>query len=326
MALEVCCRNVSSSKARATISRALDEDRATGAGRYDGGDRADRLPGTTAALITARAQACDRPGWDVANCWCSRGDRRDGYRVIRTASTTTGAAAAGAGAPLLTIEAQMVGVVVDGRAEPCSPGCQPVRGSPPHGGVGRRRAFGTKAKIPRHPPTDAPGLRALQKYAVRWSAVAMSTTGSAWATRAVIQKTNHFVAEAGSVLGPRRWGRRGVAGPPRPILPCEVERSRLRSSRLGDEVLGGGEAELVLLDNSSLGRPRVCVFATPRPARRAPATNWSPQAGCFVGLRRLRPAEPKRVWISCRRRNHPTPARSARHRIGYGPHLGWPRV
>ncbi|OBG55752.1 nicotinate-nucleotide diphosphorylase (carboxylating) [Mycobacterium sp. E188] len=113
---------------------------------------------------------------------------------------------------------------------------------------------GTKAKI-RDTRKTLPGLRALQKYAVRAGGGVNHRLGLG---DAALIKDNHVVA-AGSVVGALRAGRDAA-----PDLPCEVEVDSLEQL---DEVLAE-KPELVLLDNFPVWQTQMAVQ---RRDARAPA-------------------------------------------------------
>jgi nicotinate-nucleotide pyrophosphorylase (carboxylating) len=113
---------------------------------------------------------------------------------------------------------------------------------------------GTKAKI-RDTRKTLPGLRALQKYAVRVGGGVNHRLGLG---DAALIKDNHVVA-AGSVVDALRAVRAAAPG-----LPCEVEVDSLEQL---DELLGE-EPELILLDNFPVWQTQMAVQ---RRDTRAPA-------------------------------------------------------
>ena len=113
---------------------------------------------------------------------------------------------------------------------------------------------GTKAKV-RDTRKTLPGLRALQKYAVRVGGGVNHRMGLG---DAALIKDNHVVA-AGSVVDALRAVRDAA-----PDLPCEVEVDSLEQL---DEVLGE-KPELVLLDNFPVWQTQMAVQ---RRDARAPA-------------------------------------------------------
>jgi nicotinate-nucleotide pyrophosphorylase (carboxylating) len=114
---------------------------------------------------------------------------------------------------------------------------------------------GTKAKI-RDTRKTLPGLRALQKYAVRVGGGINHRMGLG---DAALIKDNH-VAAAGSVLAALREVRSTA-----PELPCEVEVDSLEQL---DEVLAE-DVELILLDNFPVWQTQI---AAQRRDARAPST------------------------------------------------------
>ena len=106
-------------------------------------------------------------------------------------------------------------------------------------------AAGTGAEI-RDTRKTLPGLRALQKYAVR---VGGGTNHRLGLGDAALIKDNH-VAAAGSVVAALREVRSAA-----PDLPCEVEVDSLEQL---DEVLAEG-VELVLLDNFPVWQTQIAV-------------------------------------------------------------------
>ena len=104
---------------------------------------------------------------------------------------------------------------------------------------------GTKAKI-RDTRKTLPGLRALQKYAVRVGGGVNHRMGLG---DAALIKDNH-VAAAGSVVDALRAVRAAA-----PDLPCEVEVDTLEQL---DEVLGE-DVQLVLLDNFPVWQTQIAA-------------------------------------------------------------------
>ena len=121
---------------------------------------------------------------------------------------------------------------------------------------------GTKAKV-RDTRKTLPGLRALQKYAVRVGGGVNHRLGLG---DAALIKDNH-VAAAGSVVAALRAVRAAA-----PELPCEVEVDSLEQL---DDVLGE-EPELVLLDNFPVWQTQVAVQ---RRGARAPAVKLESSGG-----------------------------------------------
>ena len=121
---------------------------------------------------------------------------------------------------------------------------------------------GTKAKI-RDTRKTLPGLRALQKYAVRVGGGVNHRMGLG---DAALIKDNH-VAAAGSVVAALRAVRAAA-----PDLPCEVEVDSLEQL---DEVLAA-DVELVLLDNFPVWQTQIAVQ---RRDTRAPETKLESSGG-----------------------------------------------
>jgi len=121
---------------------------------------------------------------------------------------------------------------------------------------------GTNAKI-RDTRKTLPGLRALQKYAVRVGGGVNHRMGLG---DAALIKDNH-VAAAGSVVAALRAVRAAA-----PDLPCEVEVDSLEQL---DEVLAE-DVELVLLDNFPVWQTQIAVQ---RRDSRSPATKLESSGG-----------------------------------------------
>ena len=121
---------------------------------------------------------------------------------------------------------------------------------------------GTHAKI-RDTRKTLPGLRALQKYAVRVGGGVNHRMGLG---DAALIKDNH-VAAAGSVLAALKAVRAAA-----PDLPCEVEVDSLEQL---DDVLGA-DVELVLLDNFPVWQTQIAVQ---RRDSRSPATKLESSGG-----------------------------------------------
>ena len=122
--------------------------------------------------------------------------------------------------------------------------------------------LGTKAEI-RDTRKTLPGLRALQKYAVRVGGGVNHRMGLG---DAALIKDNH-VAAAGSVVAALREVRSAA-----PDLPCEVEVDSLEQL---DEVLAEG-VELVLLDNFPVWQTQIAVQ---RRDSRSPQTKLESSGG-----------------------------------------------
>ncbi|BBX70431.1 carboxylating nicotinate-nucleotide diphosphorylase [Mycolicibacterium psychrotolerans] len=121
---------------------------------------------------------------------------------------------------------------------------------------------GTSAQI-RDTRKTLPGLRSLQKYAVRVGGGVNHRLGLG---DAALIKDNH-VAAAGSVVAALRQVRAAA-----PDLPCEVEVDSLEQL---DEVLAEG-VELVLLDNFPVWQTQIAVQ---RRAARSPETKLESSGG-----------------------------------------------
>jgi nicotinate-nucleotide pyrophosphorylase (carboxylating) len=124
---------------------------------------------------------------------------------------------------------------------------------------------GTPTRI-RDTRKTVPGLRALQKYAVRCGGGVNHRMSLG---DALLIKDNHVLA-AGSVTAAVRAAREAA-----PELPCELEVDSLAQL---DEALPLG-LELVLLDNFS---PRECAEAVRRRDARAPGTGLEASGGLTV--------------------------------------------
>ena len=156
---------------------------------------------------------------------------------------------------------------------------------------------GTKARI-RDTRKTLPGLRALQKYAVRVGGGVNHRMGLG---DAALIKDNH-VAAAGSVVAALRAVRAAA-----PDLPCEVEVDSLEQL---DEVLAE-DVQLVLLDNFAVWETQI---AAQRRDTRAPARAAGILRRAVAGERgRLRE---HRGGLPGRRRAHAFGA-GARHRAGH---------
>jgi nicotinate-nucleotide pyrophosphorylase (carboxylating) len=234
-------------EARATITRALDEDL-----RY--GPDVTTHATVPADAITKAAMVTREPGVaagvDLALLVLDEVLGADGYRVTgrvedgarldaRDALLTVEADARG----LLTAERTMLNVVchLSGIATETARWVAAVEG--------------THAKI-RDTRKTLPGLRALQKYAVRVGGGVNHRMGLG---DAALIKDNH-VAAAGGVVEALRAVRAAA-----PDLPCEVEVDSLEEL---DAVLAEN-VELVLLDNFPVWQTQIAVQ---RRDSRAPAT------------------------------------------------------
>ncbi|MFR9731650.1 carboxylating nicotinate-nucleotide diphosphorylase [Saccharopolyspora sp. MS10] len=132
-----------------------------------------------------------------------------------------------------------------------------------------RAVEGTGCRI-RDSRKTLPGLRVLQKYAVRCGGGVNHRMGLG---DAMLIKDNHVVA-AGSAVAALRACRAHA-----PELPIEVEVTTLEEL---DEVLEEG-AELVLLDNFS---PQDCADAVRRAKEISPGTELEASGGLALGVAR----------------------------------------
>jgi nicotinate-nucleotide pyrophosphorylase (carboxylating) len=241
-------------EARETIKRALDEDLRYGPDVTTSATVPDGAT-TTASLITRQPGVI--AGVDVAQLVLDEVLGPGGYRVLNRVDDGVRLQP---GAALLTVEAQTLGLLTAERT---------LLNLVSHlSGIATATAawvdavHGTKAKI-RDTRKTLPGLRALQKYAVRVGGGVNHRFGLG---DAALIKDNH-VAAAGSVVAALRAVRAAA-----PDLPCEVEVDSLEQL---DEVLGE-EAELVLLDNFPVWQTQIAVQ---RRDSRAPATKLESSGG-----------------------------------------------
>ncbi|MDT5210568.1 MAG: hypothetical protein QOF67_2983 [Mycobacterium sp.] len=245
-------------EARRVIARALEEDL-----RY--GPDVTTLATVPADTTTTASMATREPGViagvEVALLVLDEVIGLDGYQVKHRVDDGTpleaGAAALVVEAPtqgLLTAERTMLNVVchLSGIATTTAAWVEAVAG--------------TKAKI-RDTRKTLPGLRVLQKYAVRVGGGVNHRMGLG---DAALIKDNH-VAAAGSVVAALR-AVRAVA----PDLPCEVEVDSLEQL---DEVLAE-DVELILLDNFPVWQTQI---AAQRRAVRAPQTKLESSGGLSLG-------------------------------------------
>ncbi len=241
-------------EARAVIARALDEDL-----RY-GPDV------TTQATVPAEARTIASmvsreegvvAGLDLALLVLDEVLGHDGYHVEHRVADGTrlgpGAVALAVAGPtrgLLTAERTMLNLVchLSGIATATAAWVEAVSG--------------TRAQI-RDTRKTLPGLRALQKYAVRVGGGINHRMGLG---DAALIKDNH-VAAAGSVVAALREVRSAA-----PNLPCEVEVDSLEQL---DEVLAE-DVELVLLDNFPVWQTQIAVQ---RRDARSPQTKLESSGG-----------------------------------------------
>jgi nicotinate-nucleotide pyrophosphorylase (carboxylating) len=244
-------------QARTVIARALEEDL-----RY--GPDVTTLATVAADTTTTASMATREPGViagvEIALLVLDEVIGADGYQVKHRvgdgALLEAGAAALVVDAPtqgLLTAERTMLNLVchLSGIATTTAAWVDAVSG--------------TKAKI-RDTRKTLPGLRVLQKYAVRVGGGVNHRMGLG---DAALIKDNH-VAAAGSVVAALR-AVRAVA----PDLPCEVEVDSLEQL---DEVLAEdlGDGALVLLDNFPVWQTQI---AAQRRDARAPRTKLESSGG-----------------------------------------------
>ncbi len=251
--------------ARAVISRALDEDL-----RY--GPDVTTLATVAADTTTTASMISREPGViagsDLALMVLDEVLGVDGYQVVHRVPDGTrldrGGAALTVEGPtqgLLTAERTMLNLVchLSGIATATAAWVDAVSG--------------THAQI-RDTRKTLPGLRALQKYAVRVGGGVNHRMGLG---DAALIKDNH-VAAAGSVVAALRAVRETA-----PDLPCEVEVDSLEQL---DEVLSE-DVELILLDNFPVWQTQIAVQ---RRDARSPKTKLEssgglslPNAGDYAG-------------------------------------------
>jgi nicotinate-nucleotide pyrophosphorylase (carboxylating) len=241
-------------EARATITRALDEDLRYGPDVTTAATVPDGAK-TTASLITREPGVV--AGVDIALLVLDEVLGADGYRVL---DRVDDGARLQRGEPLLMVEAQMLGLLTAERTL-LNLVCH-LSGIATATAAWVDAVHGTNAKI-RDTRKTLPGLRALQKYAVRIGGGVNHRLGLG---DAALIKDNH-VAAAGSVVAALRAVRAAA-----PDLPCEVEVDSLEQL---DDVLGE-QAELVLLDNFPVWQTQIAVQ---RRDARAPATKLESSGG-----------------------------------------------
>jgi nicotinate-nucleotide pyrophosphorylase (carboxylating) len=200
---------------------------------------------TVAADAVAKASMVPREpgvivGVDVALLALDEVIGRDGYQVL---DRVEDGARLGPGEPLLTVQAQTRGLLTAERTM-LNLICH-LSGIATTTAAWVDAVSDTKAKI-RDTRKTLPGLRALQKYAVRVGGGVNHRLGLG---DAALIKDNH-VAAAGSVVGALRAVRAAAPG-----LPCEVEVDSLEQL---DEVLEE-QPELVLLDNFPVWQTQMAV-------------------------------------------------------------------
>jgi nicotinate-nucleotide pyrophosphorylase (carboxylating) len=224
-------------EARATISRGLDEDLRFGPDITTLSTvSADAM--TTAGMITRENGVA--AGIDIALLVLDEVLGADGYRVIGRADDGD---RLNAGDALLTLETKTRGLLTAERTM-LNLVCH-LSGIATATADWVAEADGTKAKI-RDTRKTLPGLRALQKYAVRVGGGVNHRMGLG---DAALIKDNH-VAAAGSVVAALRAVREAA-----PDLPCEVEVDSLEQL---DAILAE-DVELVLLDNFAVWETQIAV-------------------------------------------------------------------
>lgn len=224
-------------EARATITRALEEDL-----RY--GPDITTLATVGADAMTTASVVNREPGVaagvDIALLVLDEVLGADGYRVI---DRVEDGARLDARSAILTVEAPTRGLLTAERTL-LNLMCH-LSGIATATAAWVDAVDGTNAKI-RDTRKTLPGLRALQKYAVRVGGGVNHRMGLG---DAALIKDNH-VAAAGSVLAALKAVRAEA-----PDLPCEVEVDSLEQL---DDVLSA-DVELVLLDNFPVWQTQIAV-------------------------------------------------------------------
>lgn len=262
-------------EARAVIARGLDEDL-----RY-GPDitTVATVPAdarTTAAMVT-RADGVIA-GLDVALLVLDEVLGADGYRVLGRADDGDRLRA---GDALLTLEADTRGLLTAERTM-LNLICH-LSGIASATAQWVAAVEGTGARI-RDTRKTLPGLRALQKYAVRVGGGVNHRMGLG---DAALIKDNH-VAAAGSVVAALRAVRAAA-----PELPCEVEVDSLEQL---DAVLGE-DVQLILLDNFAVWETQIAVQ---RRDAKAPDVQLESSGGLSLTRPRPMPAPGSTTWPSAR--------------------------
>lgn len=224
-------------EAHAVITRALDEDL-----RY--GPDVTTLATVPADATTTASMVAREPGViagsEIALMVLDKVLGADGYRVEHRVPDGT---RLGAGGVALVIEGQTRGLLTAERTM-LNLVCH-LSGIATTTAAWVDAVSGTAAQI-RDTRKTLPGLRALQKYAVRVGGGVNHRMGLG---DAALIKDNH-VAAAGTVLAALREVRAAA-----PDLPCEVEVDSLEQL---DDVLAEG-VELVLLDNFPVWQTQIAV-------------------------------------------------------------------
>lgn len=223
--------------AMAIIRRGLDEDL-----RY--GPDATTLATVSADAVATASMVPREPGVvagvDVALLALDEVIGSDGYQVLHRVED---GARVGPGEPLLTVRAQTRGLLTAERTM-LNLVCH-LSGIATVTAAWVEAVEGTRAQI-RDTRKTLPGLRALQKYAVRVGGGVNHRLGLG---DAALIKDNH-VAAAGSVVAALRAVRAAA-----PELSCEVEVDSLEQL---DEVLPE-QPELILLDNFPVWQTQIAV-------------------------------------------------------------------
>lgn len=229
--------DVELAEARATISRALEEDL-----RYGPDVTTIATVGpdsmTTASVVNREPGVA--AGVDIALLVLDEVLGADGYRVI---DRVEDGARLEARSAILTVEAPTRGLLTAERTM-LNLMCH-LSGIATATAAWVDAVAGTHAKI-RDTRKTLPGMRALQKYAVRVGGGVNHRMGLG---DAALIKDNH-VAAAGSVLAALKAVRAEA-----PDLPCEVEVDSLEQL---DDVLAA-DVELVLLDNFPVWQTQIAV-------------------------------------------------------------------
>ena len=223
--------------ALATIRRGLDEDLRYGPDVTT--DATVPAGAHTNAAVVAREPGV-AAGIDVALMVLDEVLGPDGYRVLDRVEDGTRLAP---GQSLLTLDATTRGLLTAERTL-LNLVCH-LSGIATATAAWVDAVEGTKAKI-RDTRKTLPGLRALQKYAVRVGGGVNHRMGLG---DAALIKDNH-VAAAGSVVAALRAVRAAA-----PDVPCEVEVDTLEQL---DEVLGE-DVQLILLDNFPVWQTQIAV-------------------------------------------------------------------
>jgi nicotinate-nucleotide pyrophosphorylase (carboxylating) len=244
-------------EARDTVTRALDEDLRYGPDITTRATVAEHAT-TTAAMVTREPGVA--AGLDLAVLVLDEVIGRDAYKITHRVHD---GARLDAGDALLTVEGPTRGLLTAERTM-LNLVCH-VSGIATATAAWVDAVAGTDARI-RDTRKTLPGLRALQKYAVRVGGGENHRMGLG---DAALIKDNH-VAAAGSVVAALRKVRAAA-----PDLPCEVEVDSLEQL---DEVLaeGLGADGLVLLDNFPVWQTQIAVQ---RRNNAAPATRLESSGG-----------------------------------------------